>query len=134
MRYYDLAGQRFGKVVVLHRSAIKARNAYWLCQCDCGRTRAISTITLHRTPVPSCGCESTRLVSLKLTRHGHRRQQTSEYTAWISAKDRCYNPRKKSFADYAGRGIQVCERWRHDFGAFLADMGHKPSPEHSIDR
>jgi hypothetical protein len=28
----------------------------------------------------------------------------------------------------------VCPRWRASFEAFLADMGRKPSPEHSIDR
>jgi hypothetical protein len=28
----------------------------------------------------------------------------------------------------------VCERWRNSFTAFLADMGPKPTPKHSIDR
>lgn len=28
----------------------------------------------------------------------------------------------------------MCDRWRHDFQAFLADMGPKPSDKHSIDR
>jgi hypothetical protein len=48
--------------------------------------------------------------------------------------DRCERPSNKAWANYGGRGIAVCERWRADFGAFLADMGRKPSPAHSIDR
>ena len=47
---------------------------------------------------------------------------------------RCYNPRYRQFNDYGGRGIRVCDRWRTSFENFLADVGFRPSPEHSIDR
>jgi hypothetical protein len=39
-----------------------------------------------------------------------------------------------------GRGITICDRWldgdgeRSGFECFLADMGRKPTPSHSIDR
>jgi hypothetical protein len=46
---------------------------------------------------------------------------------------RCYYRHHPSYANYGGRGIEVCERWV-DFGAFVQDMGDKPSPAHSIDR
>jgi hypothetical protein len=45
---------------------------------------------------------------------------------------RCYDPNHKSYSAYAGRGINVCERW-HTFENFLADMGEPPS-DMSIDR
>jgi len=48
--------------------------------------------------------------------------------------NRCENPKCETFAHYGGRGIAVCLRWRESFAAFLADMGPKPSPKHSIDR
>jgi hypothetical protein len=53
---------------------------------------------------------------------------------------RCYNPHEPSFKNYGGRGIQVCEAWRHDFQKFLADMGPRPPgrigrrPMYSLDR
>jgi hypothetical protein len=34
----------------------------------------------------------------------------------------------------ASRGITVCDRWLDSFANFYADMGPKPSPQHSIDR
>jgi hypothetical protein len=40
---------------------------------------------------------------------------------------RCHNPNHVSFSYYGGRGIAVCERWRADFPAFLADMGERPA-------
>jgi hypothetical protein len=49
-------------------------------------------------------------------------------------KRRCRNYGDASYVNYGGRGILVCDRWADDFEAFLADMGHRPSPEHSLDR
>jgi hypothetical protein len=49
-------------------------------------------------------------------------------------KTRCSNPRNPAFMDYGGRGIEVCPRWEVSFEAFLADMGPRTSPAHSIDR
>jgi len=39
---------------------------------------------------------------------------------------RCYNPNIPDFQKYGARGITVCNRWRHSFENFLADMGERP--------
>jgi hypothetical protein len=67
-------------------------------------------------------------------RERHGRCRTSEYNTWIAMKDRCENPQDASYPRYGGRGIAVCGRWRKSFTAFLADMGQKPSPKHTIER
>jgi hypothetical protein len=63
----------------------------------------------------------------------HGATNTPEFRAWISLRHRCESPKSPSFKDYGARGITVCERWS-SFENFLADMGPRPSPDHSIDR
>lgn len=69
-------------------------------------------------------------------RHGYARKGklTAEWQAWNHMLQRCYNPNDGFYADYGGRGIGVCDRWRHSFDNFIADMGDKPDQAHSLDR
>lgn len=60
--------------------------------------------------------------------------RTPEYGAWRSMKNRCSNKNYSYYHRYGGRGIKVCERWLDSFSNFLEDVGHKPSPEVSLDR
>jgi hypothetical protein len=46
---------------------------------------------------------------------------------------RCERPTHHAYSRYGGRGITVCQRWRDDFWAFVADMGERPAGC-SIDR
>lgn len=59
--------------------------------------------------------------------------KSPEYTTWAHIHQRCSNSKNPRWNDYGGRGIKVCERWS-TFEPFLADMGRKPSPKHSLDR
>lgn len=48
------------------------------------------------------------------------------HETWRSMIARCYRPTHHAFTNYGGRGIFVCDRWREDFWAFVADMGERP--------
>lgn len=53
----DLSGQRFGRLLVLERDSTKnKKEAYWLCQCDCGNIKSIRSSALRRGQTRSCGC------------------------------------------------------------------------------
>lgn len=134
-RFLDLTGQRFGRLVVIECSSTVPETR-WLCRCDCGKTSVTSTGKLRSGWTKSCGCfkrdRSAEVNSVRMTKHGHSR--TLEYRSWAGMIRRCTNPENKSYPNYGGRGITVCDRWRNSLETFLEDMGPAPSPSHTIER
>lgn len=134
----DLTGNRYGKLVVL--SEMLGRNIHgnilWLCQCDCGNTKAIIGGSLKNGSTTSCGCHGLSMLAKNRSTHGNssRNIRSKEYQAWDAMIQRCTNSKSVHYSDYGGRGIKVCDRWLNDFESFLADMGKKPSDKHSLDR
>lgn len=49
-------------------------------------------------------------------------------------KKRCLNSTADNYARYGGRGITIHPEWIASFETFLADVGPRPSPAHSLDR
>lgn len=66
------------------------------------------------------------------TTHGMAKR-SRVYCIWMGLRNRCNNPKNRSYPRYGGRGVKVCERW-DDFAAFLADMGEPPTDRHQIER
>lgn len=132
----DLAGQRFGRLVVQERDARRGRDAFWRCVCDCGNTIVVTGSHLNKGLTQSCWCFRKERAVQRHKTHGESWLGgiTPEYRAWIGIKSRCLNPNVPSYKQYGARGITVCEQWKDDYEAFLSDMGRRPSSEHSIDR
>ena len=65
------------------------------------------------------------------TKHGL--SGTAEHRVWAQMRSRCSNKRHAAYKRYGGRGIVVDPLW-DSFETFLADMGCRPSPEHTLDR
>lgn len=63
----------------------------------------------------------------------HGMSQTRAHRIWRSMLVRVYCKHRPAYADYGGRGIEVCERWRESFLNFHQDMGDAPDGM-SIDR
>lgn len=64
----------------------------------------------------------------------HGLSYTPEYRAWQQMRLRCLDPKHAAYANYGGRGITVCDRWKSSPENFFADMGRKPTPLHELDR
>ncbi len=126
------SGQRFGRLVAIGPAAPDVqRRARWSFRGDCGAFTTADAYSVKCGTTKSCGCAVRDLVSTSRRTHGMRR--SPEYRVWMGMKTRCGNPKSPSFPRYGGRGITVCERWR-SFEAFLADMGRRPSLDHTLDR
>lgn len=69
-----------------------------------------------------------------IKREFHGLRDRSEYKVWAGIKQRCCNPKNPNYDRYGGAGIKMCDRWFNSFTAFLADVGARPSLDHSIDR
>lgn len=72
MKARDLTGQRFEMLTALY--PMKGRRdkcVVWMCQCDCGTRKAISSTDLTRHRVKSCGCLRHRAKDITGERRGH---------------------------------------------------------------
>lgn len=132
-RVIDMTGMRYGSAIAVEIVGPSKRSGLvWKLLCDCGSTFAAAGGEVRRGSVTCCSaCAIERKRAAKTT---HGLTNSPEYRNWCAMKARCLNPNVRAFANYGARGVSVCERWRDSFDAFLADMGPRPTPQHTVDR
>jgi len=135
-KFINLTGDRFGRLTVRHRDNSGRKDAKWVCECDCGKLKSAMAYNLKSGATLSCGCLRKEATSARCKTHGQSpatgKSASPEWNSWNSMKQRCSNPKRKSYSDYGGRGITVCQRWA-SFENFLADMGTRPDG-YTLDR
>jgi hypothetical protein len=128
----DMTGQRFGRLTVVgldHTKPCKGGSRiFWKLKCDCGTEIVGRGDSIRVGRYVSCGCKKLD----QLTEHGLT--GIPEHKIWCGMVERCHSPTSNGYFRYGGKGIIVCEKWRHDFAAFYAYVGSRPTPKHSIDR
>lgn len=122
MAVIDISGQRFGSLTAIERIR-GARPASYFCLCDCGTYLVVRTGNMKSGNTKSCGCRVPD-VACGWTK-------TPEYTAFRNAKNRCERVGDKNYPNYGGRGIEFRFATMNEF---IAAVGPRPSPRHSIDR
>lgn len=133
-RFIDVTGLKFGRLFAKEYVGKDQRRAHlWLCQCDCGSAKTVRSALLRNGNTSSCGCLALEARENINVTHGmtRRGQRAPEYAAYSRAKERCQSPTSRVRQHYGGRGIEF--RYR-SFVEFLADVGERPSDEHSLDR
>ncbi len=95
----------------------------WLIECKyCERRFGILRHSIHKTK--SCGCRGQSFV---YCHHPLR----NRYDKIIS---RCENTANPYWADYGGRGIRICQGFRHNFEFFVKKVNAPPDINSSLDR
>jgi len=120
----DWTGSRQSKIQVLklHLNGKNKLSAKWICKCDCGNYKIISSQSLRRGVI-SCGCATNEARKRRAT---HNKTNTKTYRIWSNMIQRCSNPKNTKYARYGARGITVCDSW-NKFSEFLNDMGECPN-------
>lgn len=130
MRTIDIAGQRYGRVVVIKRLPSDTGKTKWVCRCDCGNDVVLRTDHLRSGESRSCGCLRVEEGESRAT---HGMSRSKPYAVWCGMIRRCENPKDTSYARYGGRGISVCDRWKK-FENFWQDMSSGYREGLEIDR
>jgi hypothetical protein len=134
MKALDLTGYRRGRLVGLEKVASRPGETVWRWRCDCGAEPEIAVRNVRQGKTRSCGCLLIEKRGAASVRHGHTQGGDSPtYRSWNAARSRCFNPKNNRYPLYGGRGIGMCEAWRSNFDAFLADMGERPAGK-TLDR
>lgn len=110
----DMSGMKINMLTVLYRAESIRGRTMWHCKCDCGKDLDVWAQHLRKGQY-SCGCETSKIISQKNTKHGGA--YTKLFGVWKLMKERCVNPNNKSYKNYGGRGISVCPEWQ-DFSVF----------------
>jgi len=131
MRKIDLAGKRFGRLVVIKEARRKNKIALWECQCDCGKISIVYGGNLRMGYTASCGCYAIEIRSKNSKKHGMTNSKV--YRTWKHMRSRCENSNVERYPNYGGRGITICERWL-TFENFFEDMGQPPTVKHTLGR
>jgi len=135
----DLTGNVYNRLTVLSRK-FGAKKPTWLCECVCGKQKAIRADSLKDESIQSCGCLRNEIGTARIGRpginnpafkHGHSlaMKRTPTYHSWQAMIARCTRHNSDNYPWYGGRGISVHIKWlgRNGFKEFLKDVGVRPA-------
>ncbi len=122
-RAVDITGNKYNFLTALkyirsYKTTSKARQI-WLFRCDCGNEKEIIKGNVMQGTVKSCGCMTKALLSASAKKQiKHGLHGTPLYFCYHAMKQRCNNPKLKSYKNYGGRGITICKEWLDNPEAF----------------
>lgn len=132
-----VTGMKLGELILrrpvrLGKRVSPAIRKQWDCECSCGTKLRVPEMYLTRpgNPKTHCGCKNKTIKTI----------YNQEYRIWLMMHMRTEDPKHVSYEHYGKRGIKVCAEWHKEnpdkrgFERFLACVGPRPSPTHTIDR
>lgn len=122
-KFEDLTGMTFGRLTVTERgkdyvSPSGGRRPMWRCVCECGNKKTVCASNLKRGTTTSCGCFQKENMSKLKKIHGGYANDEPLFTVWCGIRKRCLSPKSHNYANYGGRGVEICEQWLDNYPAF----------------
>lgn len=116
---------KIGCLTVVCEKGLRWGKPAYEVRCDCGTVSIKIRPQLTRERVACCNSCPLRPNTRPI--HGAAISQpfSGAYRTWLAMRQRCLDPKSKSFHNYGGRGITICERWEK-FALFREDMGERP--------
>lgn len=132
----DITGVRSGRLVAVECAGKNKHNVLmWRCVCDCGGESIRTSTAMRRGEAISCGCVRREKTSAHLK--GKAKYEgcgMPEYQCWHSMIRRCTWTGDKDYYRYGAVGITVCTQWLTSCAQMVADIGPRPTPQHTLDR
>lgn len=127
--FQSISGRTFTDLTpICYAGRLDGRASYWLCQCTCGSKKIIAKTSLVSGLSTSCGCKRIEKSNKACMKHGMSKHPV--YKAFLTAKERCRNPKNHKFRIYGARGIEFRIP---SFEAFIEHLGPRPKGM-SLDR
>lgn len=107
--FIDITGKKFNRLTALKRIGVsKSGKTIWLCKCECGNLKKITSDDLIRNNVKSCGCLK---IEYNKKRTAQKISGTRLYNIWRNMKARCNCKTNPRYKDYGARGISIYDEW-----------------------
>lgn len=123
------SGERFGRLTVIKLDRIEKYTCpkgvnhfieFYLCICDCGKTKTTRKSNLIYGLCKSCGCLEYETSKSKNNKHRkHGQTGTRLYKCWCNMISRCYRKNDIDYKHYNKLGITVCDEWKDNSSAFI---------------
>lgn len=117
----NIKGEKFGRlkaIKFINKKDSENGRSSWLCECDCGNDLVVESYSLRKNKTFSCGCYRTERVKDSCIKNTGYKEHRRIYNILSGMKTRCYNKKSKSYKNYGGRGIKICDEWLESFVDF----------------
>lgn len=113
----EQVGKKFNRLLILSITDPQRKWTIWvIARCECGVIKTYELTPIIKGHTKSCGCfkvDSFRAVIMK-----HGKVNHPLYNHWMAMKQRCYDENFKTYHNYGGRGITICDEWKNNFSNF----------------
>lgn len=125
MKWYQLEGQRFGRLLVIGVGKIQkvkhGTKKYWKCQCECGKITEVISHSLVTGHSKSCGCLTIEVLKARTAeKHprwkGGRQIQGGYVKIWDNKRQSYFPEHRIIMSEFLKRPLKDSETVHHKNG------------------